>query len=254
MAKIASRRIYILPNLLTSGNFFCGILAITLSLDEKFYYAALAILVGTFFDALDGAAARRNRSSSRFGLEYDSLTDLVSFGIAPMIMVYCMELHQLGSRGRMGLAIAFLYSVCTALRLARFSARSGTAAKRSFTGLPSPAAAGFLAAYVMFMQEYHMVNTLAGYVPFIMIILSYLMISNFEYPRLPNAELTRKKPFVYLAAVLLLITGAILFIHEVLFFSFSLYLLRGPAGRLYLLLWKRRTAAPLEARRLQGGN
>ena len=250
MAKKSGKMIYLLPNLLTSGNFFCGILSITLSLDGKFYFAAIAITVGLFFDALDGAAARRNKSTSAFGVQYDSLTDLVTFGVAPMVMMYNMGLNRLGAGGRMGLAIAFLYSVCTALRLARFNARVDTVEKKSFTGLPSPAAACFLASYVMVTNEYGVLDLFSKYIPILMILVAYLMISNFEYPRILTAELRRQKPFVYLVMVLLMVAGMLLFIHEALFIFFGAYMLRGPVVRLYRV-WKHRTDESLPTEELQ---
>jgi CDP-diacylglycerol---serine O-phosphatidyltransferase len=253
MAKKTGKMIYLLPNLLTSGNFFCGILSITFSLDEKFYFAAIAITVGMFFDALDGAAARRNKSTSAFGVQYDSLTDLVTFGVAPMVMMYNMGLNQLGAGGRMGLAIAFLYSVCTALRLARFNAQSGSGMKKSFTGLPSPAAACFLASYVMVTHEYGVLESFSKYTPVLMIIAAYLMISNVKYPRVSNAELRRKKPFVHLVVVLLIVAGMLLFIHEALFIIFAGFLLQGPLVKLHHVL-KHRTDEPLPTEELQKGH
>lgn len=250
MAKKTGKMIYLLPNLLTSGNFFCGILSITLSLDHKFYFAAIAIIVGLFFDALDGAAARRNKSTSAFGVEYDSLTDLVTFGVAPMIMMYNLGLNRIGTSGRMGLAIAFLYSVCTALRLARFNAHSGSGAKKSFTGLPSPAAACVLASYVVITHQYGVLESFSKFSPVLMIMASYLMISNFEYPCITNAELRRKKPFVYLVMVMLVGAGMILFIHEALFIIFAGFMLIGPVVKIHHVL-KHRTDEALPTEELQ---
>ena len=224
------KKIYLFPNLITSANFFCGIISLTLTLDGKFGYAALAIMIGVFFDLLDGPIARWNKATSKFGIEYDSLSDLVTFGVAPMVLAYRMELYQLG--GRVGLGIAFLYSVCAALRLARYNTQSKLRPRKYFKGLPTPGAAGFLASYLLLIQYHEVAGIYLKYMPVLMIVTSYLMVSNVPYPSAVNAQLLVKKPFIYLVMALLLVAGMILFIHEALFLSFAIFVVRGPMRRL----------------------
>ena len=226
------KRIYILPNLFTSANFFCGILSMTLAINQQYVFAAYAIFAGIFFDILDGIVARWNNASTSFGFEFDSLADIVTSGIAPMILIYRMELSGLGPHGRIGLGIAFLYSVCTALRLARFNTQPGNQKKKAFIGLPAPASAGFLASTVLISQTY---PTMAPFIkmPLLMIVLSYLMISNITYSSVLKPAFFKKKPFFYLVLILIVIAGTILYIHEALVLFFTAYLLHGPIAAAY---------------------
>lgn len=240
------KKIYILPNLFTSANFFCGILSLTLALDGKYSYAAIAILAGIFFDILDGPIARWNKSTSKFGLEYDSLSDLITFGVAPMVLLYRMVLCQLGAHGRIGLGIAFLYSVCAALRLARYNTRSNNrGAKKQFMGLPTPSAAGFLSSYVLLLSYYGVADLYLKYVPVLMIGVSYLMVSNIAYPSAINPHMLRKKPFIYLVAALLILASITLFVHEAIFLGFTAFIVHAPFLKLFRR-WNRRRKLEME--------
>ncbi|MGZ3570120.1 MAG: CDP-diacylglycerol--serine O-phosphatidyltransferase, partial [Thermodesulfobacteriota bacterium] len=130
------RGIYILPNLFTTGNLFCGFWAIVSVFHEKFEYAAYAILLATVFDALDGKVARLSGAMSKFGVQYDSLADLISFGVAPALLAFAWALRPYG---RFGWLAAFLFVVCGALRLARFNVQSSSGEVKYFKGLPIPA-------------------------------------------------------------------------------------------------------------------
>ena len=147
-----SRTIYLLPNLLTTGGLFGGFFAIIAASQERFEIACIAIFVAGVLDGLDGRVARLTNTQSEFGVQYDSLADLVSFGMAPALVMYHWALSYLkydsSVMGRVGWAIAFLYAACAALRLARFNTQVGTTDKRWFIGLASPAAAGLVMSFV----------------------------------------------------------------------------------------------------------
>jgi CDP-diacylglycerol--serine O-phosphatidyltransferase len=142
----------LIPNLLTTGNLFFGYFSIIKSMQNQFLWAANAILLSTIFDILDGRVARLTRSTSEFGVQYDSLCDLVSFGLAPAILMYQFGLYRVG---RIGWILCFIYLACGALRLARFNVQSAIGkANGDFTGLPIPAPAGLIACFVGFIAEY----------------------------------------------------------------------------------------------------
>jgi len=142
-----SRGIYVLPNLITSGSLFAGFYSIAATYTGQFGKAATAILVGVVLDGLDGRVARMTKTTTKFGVEYDSLADLVSFGVAPAFLVYGWALARFG---RWGWLAAFLYLICGALRLARYNVQVHTVEKGKFNGLPIPAAATFVASMILF--------------------------------------------------------------------------------------------------------
>ena len=146
------RRVYWLPNLLTTGALFAGFYAVVAAIDLRFEYAGIAVFVAMFFDGLDGRVARWTNTASAFGKEYDSLSDMVSFGVAPAIVTYQWGVARIAEYGplwrRVGWLVCFFYAAAAALRLARFNSRSATQDKQYFEGLPSPAAAGIVAALI----------------------------------------------------------------------------------------------------------
>ncbi|MDP3980835.1 MAG: CDP-diacylglycerol--serine O-phosphatidyltransferase [Chlamydiota bacterium] len=221
------KKVHLLPNLLTAGNFFCGIVSITHSLNGQFVVASIWIFIAMFFDFFDGHMARISKSASKFGEQFDSLSDLLGFGIAPMIMVYEMSLNQFG---RLGLAIAFIYAVCAALRLARYNARLNPDVKRThFDGLPTPAAAGLICSSVLAASRYDL-KILSTILPFLMILAAFLMVSNFEYPSVQAFGLKNKKPFVYLVLTIFALGGLIFFIELFLMIFALLYAMLGFTG------------------------
>ncbi len=200
--KQSSRGIYILPNLFTSMNLFFGFYAIIASINQKFVAAAVAILIGVVFDMLDGKIARATRTTSKFGVEYDSLADLITFGVAPGIMIYLWVLKPLG---RLGWLAAFLFLACGALRLARFNSQTGGVSSDYFVGLPIPAAAGMNAVTVLLFHKLGI-----GQYPVLILImlysLSFLMVSTLKYNSFKKPELFKKMNFnVLVAAILILI-------------------------------------------------
>lgn len=199
------RGIYILPNILTSLNIFCGFYAIISSIDGKYIAASIAIIIAVVFDTLDGKIARITKTTSKFGVEYDSLADLISFGLAPGLMIYLWALKPLG---RIGWLAAFLFMTCGALRLARFNTQTGSISGEYFIGLPIPAAAGMAATTVLFCHRFGIaVNANPVVILVMLYILAFLMVSTIKYYSFKkNPELFRKMNFnVLVIAILILI-------------------------------------------------
>lgn len=187
--------IYILPNLMTTGNLFCGFFAVIQSIQGNFLYAAYAIVVAAVFDQLDGRLARLTRSTSKFGAEYDSLCDLVSFGMAPAVIMFLWALQPFG---RLGWVACFLFVACGALRLARFNVQANVVEKNYFQGLPIPMAAGIVASSVLAFQDLELEAT-GNYGLLIMtILLALVMVSNFRFRSFKDLDLKERLPFRYL--------------------------------------------------------
>ena len=197
------RGIYILPNIFTSLNIFFGFYAVIASINGQFVQAAYAIYIAAVFDLLDGKIARATNTTSRFGVEYDSLADLVSFGLAPGLMMYLWALKPMG---RIGWLAAFLFMVCGALRLARFNTQVGTVSSKYFVGLPIPAAAGMTAATLL---VWHRLGLAVEHQRLLMLImlyaLAFLMVSSIKYSSFKKAELFRSMNFNVLVAAILVI-------------------------------------------------
>jgi len=221
------RRIYILPNIFTTGNMFFGFYSIISSLKGDFERAAWAILVAMLLDVLDGSVARLAKATSEFGMQYDSLSDLVSFGIAPGILAYQWVLHSLG---RMGWLTAFLFVACGALRLARFNVMAKSTSSKSFMGLPIPAAAGLVSTYYLFVSD-KVIRMGRGETAFllvlIMILASLLMVSRFNYFALKGTVSKKQSYTIILGSILatyIIASEPRLF----LFLGFLGYFLSGP--------------------------
>jgi CDP-diacylglycerol--serine O-phosphatidyltransferase len=195
------RGVYLLPNLITSGSLFGGFYAIVASMDGRFYVAAWAILVSLILDGLDGRIARMTKSTSGFGVQYDSLADLVAFGVAPGIMAYLWALKDFK---QFGWAAAFLFVVCGALRLARFNVQQGSFDPRYFNGLPIPAAAMMVAAAVAFYNQNEWASQGSRFILGMMYVLSFLMVSNVKYISFKKVDLFRRHPFHTLVGLVLI--------------------------------------------------
>jgi len=201
--KRGRRGIYVLPNLFTSLNIFCGFFAVIASIDGHFITAAVAILVAGVFDLLDGKIARATNTTSRFGIEYDSLADLISFGLAPGLMIYLWALKPLG---RIGWLAAFLFMACGALRLARFNSQSSSSSGNYFTGLPIPAAASMAATVVLFSKRVDIQGIEYPVVLLIMLyVLSFLMVSTIRYFSFKDLEPFKRMNFNVLVATILVL-------------------------------------------------
>lgn len=202
-AKAWSKKVYLLPNLFTTANMFCGFLAVVMAIQGRFEFAAWIIIVGTIFDSMDGRVARMTRATSDFGVQYDSLSDLTSFGLAPAFLAYLWALQPFG---RLGWLLAFLYTVCAALRLARFNVMVGSVPKGYFQGLPSPAAAVVVASGVLFFYEMKVDLPRHVFVLPITLTAATLMISSVRFPSFKEFRMNRENSFGVLALIVLVMT------------------------------------------------
>jgi CDP-diacylglycerol--serine O-phosphatidyltransferase len=222
------RGVYILPNLFTTGSLFCGFYAIIAAFNGNYLYAAVGIAIAVVFDGIDGKVARLTKTTSRFGVEYDSLADLVAFGVAPAILVFAWALRPYG---KFGWLAVFLYVACGALRLARFNVQADTVESRYFRGLPIPGAAGLIVATVFLFYRLDVRGEVTNFFILLMIyLLAFLMVSNIRYPSFKNLELLKRKPFSTLVAIVLIIVVVVAEPAIVLFIFAAIYLLLGPAG------------------------
>jgi CDP-diacylglycerol---serine O-phosphatidyltransferase len=220
--------VYILPNLLTTGGLFCGFYSLIASLRGDFLIAAVAIMAANVFDVLDGRIARLTKTTSRFGIEYDSLCDLVAFGVAPGILVYRWGLEPWGTFGWLA---ASLYVTAGALRLARFNVMYDTGQKRHFLGLPIPAAAEVIASTVMLYYFFGAEGATYRHLIVLLIVyaLAGLMVSNVRYFSFKEIDLYHRQPFWVLIAGILIIKLLIAEPQVCLFAAFFLYAASGPA-------------------------
>ena len=229
------RGIYLLPNLFTTGALFSGFYAITSAMGGRFETAVIAIFVAMILDGLDGRVARLTNTQSEFGAQYDSLSDMISFGAAPALVMY---LWAFSSMGRLGLFAAFVHTAGGALRLARFNTQLTTADKNYFQGLPSPAAAAILAGFIWICLEYDYDIELFKYFALgLTISTGLLMVSNFRYSSFKNIDLKGKVPFFVAIAAMLGIAFVMAQPQTMLFLLFLGYAISGPA---FTLIMRRR--------------
>jgi len=217
--------IYILPNTLTLCGMFLGFYAILASLKGNYIHAAWAIIGANIFDGLDGWVARLTHSTTRFGIELDSLSDLVAFGVAPAVMLYKWALMPFG---RVGWAAAFLFVACGALRLARYNVQMGSAESKSFTGMPIPGAATLVATFVIFYHEiWEKVPVKNYFVLFFTFFLAVLMVSTLRFHGAKELDFSKRKPFWILVAIVIVLV--LIVMHPAIaFFVFAMiYLISG---------------------------
>ena len=220
------RGIYLLPNLFTTGAMFAGFYAITSAINHHFETAAISMFIAMVLDGLDGRVARLTNTQSEFGVEYDSLSDMVSFGAAPAIVMY---LWVLSDMAQVGLFAAFVHMAGGALRLARFNTQVEVADKRYFQGLPSPAAAAILAGGLWFCIE-------SGYDPqnikylvlLTCITTGLLMVSNFRYSSFKEIDFKNKVPFIAAIFVMLILGFILAQPQRILFLISVAYAASGP--------------------------
>ncbi|HKZ72333.1 MAG TPA: CDP-diacylglycerol--serine O-phosphatidyltransferase [Nitrospirota bacterium] len=225
--------IFIIPSLLTTVNLFFGFYSIIAVLKSDYTTAAVAILIAMLFDVFDGKIARLTNSTSRFGVEYDSLSDLASFGIAPGLLIYTWGLN---AYGKIGWLAVFLYIACGAMRLARFNtltSGAGGGGLRHFTGLPIPAAAGLIATTVIF--DHHILQMGKEVRPVVILlmtyVLAYLMVSSIPYRSFKEAHMAEKRPLSSLIAAVLVLIVIVAEPQIMLFVLFALYAASGILGR-----------------------
>jgi CDP-diacylglycerol--serine O-phosphatidyltransferase len=228
--------IYIFPNLFTTGNLFCGFWSIISVFQEKYFYGAMAILLAGVFDVLDGKVARLTGSGSKFGIQYDSLADLVSFGIAPAVLAFNWALRPYG---RFGWFAAFLFVVCGALRLARFNVMAASGDTKYFKGLPIPAAASMVSLVILLYLRLIETGWIKDIVVLVAIyILAFLMVSNIRYSSFKELNLAKRKPFSLFIFVVLTMIVIVMEPVVVLFVFVLLYICSGPVGMIFA--WRKK--------------
>lgn len=232
------RNIYLLPNAITTLTIFGGFYAIIAANHARFEAAAIAIFFSMLADGLDGRVARLTHSQSDFGIQYDSLADMVAFGVAPALVMFEWQLHYMSDwgriAGRFGWCVAFIYVACAAMRLARFNVQVGVIDKRFFNGLPSPSAAALLMGTLLICNHQAeqdtayiiiaLLATLAG---------GLLMISRFTYYSFKNIDALKKVPFFVMPVLLLALTTIALSPLTILYTIFITYICSGPYLSLY---------------------
>ncbi|MBU0968999.1 MAG: CDP-diacylglycerol--serine O-phosphatidyltransferase [Proteobacteria bacterium] len=218
------KSIYILPNLFTSMNLFCGYYSILASVQLRFVDAAIAIMIGSVFDFLDGKIARATKTTSKFGMEYDSLADLITFGLAPALL---MVLWVLEPMGRPGWLAGFLFMACGALRLARFNTSS--VASPDFEGLPIPAAAAMIVSVVLFFSRLEISPDPYKVIMLVMMFaLSFCMVSSFQYKSFKKVSLFKSMTFNKFVGLILIFVAIATEPYVLLFVVFLLYVVSGP--------------------------
>lgn len=260
------RGIYLLPSLFTAGNLSAGFLSVIFSINGGYTQAAWAIMIAILFDIADGRIARWTNTTSSFGVEFDSLADLLSFGVAPAILMYQMMLHSLH---RVGIMIALFYVLAGALRLARFNVKSMHDEPSSeFTGLPIPAAAGMLASFALsyelfvtgqegFVRRYipivmDKMPFFMKMIPLFMVLTAFLMISTVPYIALKKFKMDRPKSLQVVTLILIAIFLIITYPQNTIFIMFLGYLLSGIAGYLWRY-WRLRRSILLTYRQKKNG-
>jgi CDP-diacylglycerol--serine O-phosphatidyltransferase len=221
------RGIYILPTVFTVGNLFCGFYSLVLSFRGEIERASVLIIVAAVLDALDGRIARLTGTSSPFGNEFDSLADIVSFGVAPALLVYHWSLVPLG---RVGWLVAFLFVVCAAMRLARFNIQSGAADKRYFAGLPSPSAGGSVACLSFAFPDPPSEGWVAVLVAVLVGTLGLLMVSRFRYLSFKDLGLRNRRSYLYVLPLAATLVGVAVAPAPVMLGVAALYLISAPAS------------------------
>ncbi len=239
------RGIYLLPNLFTTGAMFAGFYAIVAGIQGRFVAAAVAVFIAALLDSMDGRIARLTNTQTDFGVQYDSLSDMVSFSLAPALVMYSWSLSQLNSLGpgwgKLGWAAAFLYAACGALRLARFNTQAGVADKRYFQGLSSPAAAGLLMACMWSAEELGVSGAQMMVVtPLLVVVAGLLMVSRVRYYSFKSKPRNGRVPFVAIPAAVIVLVLLALKPPFMLVVGFAVYVLSGPILTLHGIQQRRR--------------
>jgi len=223
--------IYILPNLFTASSIFVGVISIVEASKGNFFLASWLILLALVFDGLDGRIARMTNTTSQFGVEFDSLADIISFGIAPAMLLYFFIGNEFG---RFGILVSALYVIFGAIRLARFNISTAKTDPNVFIGLPIPTAAIFVSMWILLFHKY----TLTDYgivLLFLTLVVAVLMVSNFRYPSFKKVSLD--KPMVFKTMIMLMLTASLLYLFSAEGFAIVIlgYTLYGPLRALYAL-------------------
>lgn len=219
--------IYLLPNLFTTASLFAAFYSLVASMKSQYEAAVVAMLIGMIADGLDGRIARLTNTQTEFGAQYDSLSDMVTFGVAPSLLLYQLSLSQLG---KFGWLVAFVYTAAVALRLARFNTQLETADKRFFQGLPCPPAAAVMASFAWLCYQHDWQSyIIVGFITAVLALsVAVLMVSNLDYYSFKEIDFKGKVPFLYVLVMIILFVAIAANPTIVLFVGFSIYALSGP--------------------------
>ncbi|MFT4058791.1 MAG: CDP-diacylglycerol--serine O-phosphatidyltransferase [Legionella sp.] len=233
MKKESHSGIYLLPNLFTTASLFAAFYSIVASTKGLFEVSVVAIFIGMIADGLDGRIARLTNTQSAFGAQYDSLSDMVTFGVAPSLLIYNLTLGQLG---KIGWLVAFVYTAAVALRLARFNTQLEVADKRYFQGLPCPPSAAVMAAFTWLCTQnnWHGMSV-AVLTAVLALVISVLMVSNFRYYSFKEIDFKGKVPFLYVLLMIVLFVAIAANPSWVIFVGFSIYALSGLVVTLFVV-------------------
>lgn len=241
--RTRSRAIYLLPNLFTTSALFAGFYGIIAAFNGDFRAAGIAILAAMILDGFDGRVARMTNTSTPFGAEYDSMADMISFGMAPAFVMYVWSLQSLtgAEYGQLGWVVAFVYTACCGLRLARFNVAVGTADKRFFQGLACPSAAAVNASMVLVCTDLGIDGpSIVALVIVTVLTTGLLMVSNFTYYSFKDLGTNRKVPFAMLLGLLLLFVTTAVDPPKMILIASTIYALSGPAYAAFRVFRKRR--------------
>lgn len=234
------RGIYLLPNLFTTGSLFAAFYSIVASQQANYEVAAIAIFIGIIADGLDGRIARMTNTQTSFGAEYDSLSDMVTFGVAPALLYYSWSLHNFG---KLGWLISFIYTAAVALRLARFNTQIETADKRYFQGLSCTMAGAFMASFAWILTRSEITPDNASLVlltAVITLVIAVLMVSNIRYNSFKEIDLKGKVPFLYILLLVFLFVAIAASPAAILFMASFVYAASGPVQTLFAVQKARR--------------
>jgi CDP-diacylglycerol--serine O-phosphatidyltransferase len=241
--------IYLLPNLLTTASLFAAFYSIVASLKGQYESAVIAIFIGLITDGLDGRIARMTNTQSAFGAEYDSLSDMVTFGVAPALLIYSWNLNHLG---KLGWLVSFMYTAAVALRLARFNTQLETADKRYFQGIPCPPAATVISSFVWLCYQNEWSERWVSITTVCMAAsLAVLMVSNVRYNSFKQVDFKGKVPFIYILLVVILFVAIASNPAWVIFIAFSLYASSGPLQTLFAIQRMRKKQRLIRKSRLE---
>lgn len=235
MQKHKPQLIYILPNLFTAASCFCGVISILASVKSSFTLSVFYIFLALIFDGLDGRVARMTKTTSKFGVEFDSLADLVAFGVAPAMLFYLSFAYEYG---KIGSLITGFFIVFGAIRLARFNVTTGTYEPSVFIGLPIPTAAIVSAIYSYAYISYEWLKPFGIFFLILQLCLAFLMVSNIRYPSFKKIDLSRANMLKVLILLILVFSLLYLFTLESILFIISIYVLYGILRAIYTLLTK----------------
>ncbi len=233
------RGIYLLPNAFTTAALFCGFYAIVMAMNQRFDQSCWAIFVAMILDSLDGRVARMTNTQSEFGAQYDSLSDMISFGAAPALVMYEWSLRGMG---KLGWLAAFVYCAGGALRLARFNTNIAVVDKRYFQGLPSPAAAALVVGFILFMEDLHYLGTdlrWSGW--FVTLYAGLTMVTNVPFYSFKDVNMRKTVPFI---APFLIVLGYVAISYDPPKALFALFVVYGLSGYV-VLLWRWRKGRPI---------